>query len=186
MTRRDGTLLCWHAERAGIEVLKHAVRALRNRRIEIGHVLYLVQSGRERAIPRRVESASVEFVDMALDDPTHHTAIYEQVRARVLPRLRGISGDLHINVSPGTPAMHSVWLILHAGGALPEGTQLWSSQLSKETKRTRIDPVDFPVTTYLAEIHHYARVEPDLAVYEPEARSSARHAAFDGLLATPA
>src|SRR5262249_34590563 len=115
------------------------------------------------------------------DDPTHHTAIYEQVRSHVLPRLRGISGDLHINVSPGTPAMHSVWLILHAGGALPEGTQLWSSQLSRETKRTRIDPVDFSVTTYVAEIHRYTRVEPDLAVYAPEARSSARRAAFDGL-----
>lgn len=181
MTRRDGTLLCWHAERAGIEVLEHAVRALRNRRIEIGHVLYLVQPGRERALPKRVEGAAVEVIDVALDDPTRHEAIYEQMRSRVLPRLRSLVGNLHINVSPGTPAMHSVWLILHAGGALPEGTQLWSSQLSKETKRTRIDPVDFPVTTYLAEIHHYARVEPDLAVYEPEARSSVRHAAFDGL-----
>jgi DNA-binding NtrC family response regulator len=118
---------------------------------------------------------------MTLDDPTHHAAIYEQVHSRVLPRLRGLSGDLHINVSPGTPAMHSVWLILHAGGAFPEGTQLWSSQISRETKRTRIDPVEFPVNTYLAEIHRYVRVEPELAVYEPEAKSAARRAAFDGL-----
>lgn len=181
MTRRDGTLLCWHAERAGIEVLEHAVRALRNRRIEIGHVLYLVQSGRERAIPKRVENATIEVIDLTLADPTHHTVIYELVRSRVLPRLRDLTGDLHINVSPGTPAMHSVWLILHAGGALPEGSQLWSSQVSQETKRSRIDPVNFPVTTYLAEIHRYTRVEPDLAIYEPEARSPARHAAFDGL-----
>lgn len=181
MSRPAGTLLCWHAERAGIEVLQHALRALRNRRIDIGHVLYLVQSGRQRAIPSRVENAGVEVVEVLLDDPTHHTAIYEQVRLRVLPRLRGLSGDVHINVSPGTPAMHSVWIILHAGGALPEGTQLWSSQLSLETKRTRIDPVEFPVNTYLAEIHRHTRVEPDLAVYEPEAKSSARRSAFDVL-----
>lgn len=181
MTRRTGTLLCWHAERAGIEVLEHALRALRNRRVEVGHVLYLVQSDRARTIPSRVENAAVEVIAVVLDDPTHHTAIYERVRSCVLPRLRGLAGDLHINVSPGTPAMHSVWLILHAGGALPEGSQLWSSQMSKETKRTRIDPVDFPVTTYLAEIHRYTRVEPDLAVYEPEARSPARRAAFDGI-----
>lgn len=181
MTRRAGTLLCWHAERAGIEVLEHALRALRNRRVEVGHVLYLVQSDRARAIPSRVENAAIEVIAVVLDDPTHHTAIYEQVRSRVLPRLRGLAGDLHINVSPGTPAMHSVWLILHAGGALPEGSRLWSSQMSKETKRTRIDPVDFPITTYLSEIHHYTRVEPDLAVYEPAARSSARRAALEGI-----
>lgn len=181
MSRSKVTLLCWHAERAGIEVLEHAVRALHNRRIDIGHVLYLVQHGRRGAIPTHVLGATVEVIEVPLDDPTHHTWIYEQVRSLVLPRLRGLSGDLHINISPGTPAMHSVWLILHAGGALPGGTQLWSSQFSQETKRTRIDPVDFPVTTYLAEIHRFARIEPDLAVYEPDARSPARRAAFDGL-----
>lgn len=181
MNHRSGTLLCWHSERAGIEVLEHAVKALRNRRIEIGHVLYLVQPGRQRDIPRSVENADVEIIEVLLDDPTHHAAIYEQLRSIVLPRLVGMPGDLHINVSPGTPAMHSVWLILHAGGALPERTQLWSSQVSRETKRKRIERVDFPVNTYLGEIHHYARVEPNLAVYEPEARSQARRAAFDNL-----
>lgn len=175
------TLLCWHAERAGLEVLEHAVRALRNRRIEVSQVLYLVQPGGQRIVPARIEAASVEVVEIPLEDPTNHTAIYEEVRARVLPRLRGLSGGLHVNVSPGTPAMHSVWLILHAGGALPEGTKLWSSQFSRETRRTRIDPVEFPVNTYLAEIHRFASAEPNLAVYEPEAKSTARRAAFDGL-----
>lgn len=181
MSHRAGTLLCWHAERAGIEVLANAVKALRNRRIEIGHVLYLLQTGRRHAIPGSLEHVAVEMIEIPLDDPTRHTAIYEQVRLLVLPRLRGLAGPLHINVSPGTPAMHSVWLILHAGGALPEGTHLWSSQISQETRRTRIDPVEFPINTYLAEIHRYTRVAPDLAVYEPEARSSARRAAFASL-----
>lgn len=179
MSRRTGTLLCWHAERAGIEVLEHAIKALQNRRIDIDRVLYLVHAGRERAVPAKVERASVERVEIPLDDPTRHSAIYEQVRTLVLPRLRAIEGELHINVSPGTPAMHSVWLILHAGGAFPEGTQLWSSQFSRETRRTRIDPVDFSITTYLAEIRRFARVEPGLAVYEPQARSAARRLAFE-------
>lgn len=77
--------------------------------------------------------------------------------------------------------MHSVWLILHAGGALPDGTKLWSSQFSRETRRPRINPVDFSITTYLAEIHRFARCKPGLAVYEPQARSAARHVAFDHL-----
>jgi DNA-binding NtrC family response regulator len=181
MNHSEGTLLCWHAERGGIEVLQNAICALRKRRIDVKHVLYLVQSGRKRDIPKDVENANIDIIDVELDDPTHHTAIYEQVRSRVLPRLRGLGGKLHINVSPGTPAMHSVWLVLHAGGALPEGAQLWSSQLSKETRRTRIDPVSFPITTYLAEVRRYSQLEPDLAVYEPEARSPARALAFDRL-----
>ena len=181
MSQKCSTLLCWHAERAGIEVLEKAVLALRNRHIDIGHVLYLVQSGRDRDIPRSVANATVEIIDVSLEDPTHHKTIYEQVQALVLPRLGEFGDALHINVSPGTPAMHSVWLILHAGGALPNGTKLWSSQFSRATNRTRIDPVNFPITTYLAEIHRYTQIQPDLAVYEPESRSPARHKAFDGL-----
>jgi transcriptional regulator with AAA-type ATPase domain len=179
MSRRQGTLLCWHAERAGVEVLEHALKALRNRRIDIVRVLYLVQKG--QAFPGRIERATVEVIEVPIEDPTRHTEIYSRVRELVLPRLGEVEGELHVNVSPGTPAMHSVWLILHAGGSLPKDTSIWSSQLSRETGRTRIDPVDFPVTTYLAEIHRYARVEPDLAVYEPEAKSQSRRVAFENL-----
>jgi len=181
MSCSTGTLLCWHSERAGGEVLENAIKALRNRHVDIERVLYLVQAGRERAVPAFVERAGIELIEIPLDDPTLHAGIYKQVCSLVLPRLRGLEGSLHINVSPGTPAMHSVWLILHAGGALPDGTKLWSSQFSRETRRPRIDPVDFSITTYLAEIHRFARCEPALAVYEPQARSAARHVAFDHL-----
>lgn len=182
MNRNEGTLLCWHAERAGVEVLRNAILALRNRRIDIKNVLYLVQSGRERSVPSDIEQAKVTLVEIPLKDPTRHAEIYSQVRNLVLPRLREVEGgELHLNVSPGTPAMHSVWLILHAGGALPEGTLLWSSQLSQETKRTRIDPVDFSISTYLSEIHRYTREKSALAVYEPEAKSPKRRDALERL-----
>lgn len=181
MDRRTGTLLCWHAERAGIEVLDRAIKALQNRRIDVDRVLYLVQAQRTPDVPATMGQAVVEPIDIPLDDPTHHAAIYEQVRDRVLPRLRDLRDSLHINVSPGTPAMHSVWLMLHAGGAFPEGTRLWSSQVSRETGRVRIDPVDFSITTYLAEIQRVARLQPQLAVYEAQARSPARRQALDHL-----
>lgn len=181
MTDRNATLLCWHAERAGIAVLENAVRALRNRKISVSHVLYLVQEGNVPALPAKVEEAVVTPIRLEIPDPTHHESIYAVIRERVLPLLRGVKGDLHLNVSPGTPAMHSVWLILHAGGALPLGTRLWSSQYSRETKRTRIDPVTFPVTTYLAEIRRLGRTQPEFAVYEPDALSASRKAAFERL-----
>lgn len=181
MDRRMGTLLCWHAERAGIEVLDRAIKALQNRRVDIVRVLYLVQAERKPEVPALVGQAAVEPIDIPLDDPTQHAAIYEQVRDRVLPRLRNLRDGLHINVSPGTPAMHSVWLMLHAGGAFPEGTQLWSSQVSRETSRVRIDPVDFSISTYLAEIQRVARLQPQLAIYEAQARSPARRMALEHL-----
>jgi sigma54-dependent transcription regulator len=175
------TLLCWHAERAGMVVLENALKALRNDKIDIAHVLYLVQGGKMPTVPDKIGDTTLELVVLDINDPTRHTEIYAQVEQRVLPRLRKLKGDLHLNISPGTPAMHSVWLILHAGGALPHGARLWSSQLSSETKRTRIDEVDFPVTTYLAQIRHIQREDPDLAIYEPRAHSPARRSALDNL-----
>ena len=77
--------------------------------------------------------------------------------------------------------MHAVWVVLHAGGAFPEGTRLWSSQFNPATGRVRIDEVDFSVSTYLSEIRRLARVKPDEAVYEPEAKSEIRRAAFERL-----
>lgn len=181
MSAQSQTLLCWHAERAGLEVLRRAIKALRNRRIAVERVIYLVQEGREPMLPPRVEKATVEPIALPVDDPTMHSAIYALVKQRVLPLAKAAGRALHINVSPGTPAMHAIWLILHAGGAFPEGTRLWSSQYSRETKRSRIDPVDFEVTTYLAEIHRLQRVEPERAVYQPDAASPARRAAFERL-----
>jgi DNA-binding NtrC family response regulator len=122
----------------------------------------------------------VELFPLDIPDPTRHTEIYAAVRNQVMPRLRGWA-EVHVNVSPGTPAMHSVWIVLHAGGNMPAGTRLWSSQMSPETKRTRIDPVDFPITTYLSEVHRLSEAAPSLAVYEPQARSPARRQAFERL-----
>ncbi len=181
MSQLINTLLCWHAERAGIEVLEQAIKALLNRRIKIGRVIYLVQQGGKAKIQETVEGATVKTISLEVSDPTHHVDIYRLVRDQVLPRLVGDEGALHINVSPGTPAMHAVWLILHTGGAFPPGTTLWSSQYSRETKRTRIDPVEFSVSTYLAEIRRFECVEPERAVYEPEAKSPARTIAFERL-----
>lgn len=185
MTLREGTLLCWHAENAGIEVLEQAIKSLREKKIDISKVLYLVQSDSEsaRKIPFRVADTAIEIETNAIElrDPTNHADIYAQVRQLVLPKLLDVSNELHLNISPGTPAMHSVWLILHAGGSFPEGTQIWSSQYNKKTKRARLNPVEFSISTYLSEIRRGARLEPIVATYEPEAYSDTRRLALDRL-----
>ncbi|MCK7565282.1 sigma-54-dependent transcriptional regulator [Marinobacter xestospongiae] len=181
MTTNKGILLCWHAERAGLEVLERTLKALSNRRIKIAEVFYLVQGRKGDTFPSTLDGALLRVIEVPLEDPTHHVEIYSRVRKEILPRLHDLGHQLHINISPGTPAMHSVWLILHAGGSLPPDCRLWSSQYSKQTKRTRIDEVDFPITTYLSEIHEIEYQEPELAVYEPEARSASRRDSLERL-----
>jgi len=60
--------------------------------------------------------------------------------------------DLHINVSPGTPQMHVVWLMLNSAGFLPVNTRLWSSQWVKESRKTVLNEVKFKPKTYLSKI----------------------------------
>jgi len=133
------TLVCWHAHRAGVDVLKNAIADLRaQHRVVINRVILLDQEG---------DSSS---------------------------------STVHVNVSPGTPAMHAVWLTLYAAGALQPGTRLWSSQ-KVPGEPTRIDEVDFPLSTYLGEIRRARAAAPTIAQYELEPRSNARRAAFEHL-----
>lgn len=181
MRQPQGALLCWHAQRAGIDVLRQALNRLAEKGVAIGRVLYLVQPDRYGDTPASLQGASIEMIPMRLTDPTNHLAVYEQVCSQVLPRIRCLQSVLHINISPGTPAMHSIWLLLHAGGRFPPGTRLWSTQFIPETQETRLDAVDFEISTYLSEIQRHVRLRPDEATYAPDARSIARRAAMERL-----
>lgn len=182
--RSSGVLLLWESVGRGISVPVDVVRLLREQGILIERVIYVVQSERS-PVPTRedVGGAAVEPIVVKLpdDDPTQHQAIYDGVRRSVVPRLAELESPLHVNISSGTPAMHAVWLVLHAGGALPLGTTLWSGQLVKKSSTTRLDPVNFPIETYLAEIRRAAAAHPSEARYDPECRSPARRAALDRL-----
>ncbi|WP_312910343.1 sigma-54-dependent transcriptional regulator [Stutzerimonas nitrititolerans] len=179
--KQQGVLLCWHAQRAGIDVLRQALTRLGERGVEIGRVLYLVQPDRYDDPPSSLQGASIDTVRIRLVDPTNHREVYEQVCSQVLPELHRLDAMLHINISPGTPAMHSIWLLLHAGGRLPADTKLWSTQFVSETNETRLDVVDFEISTYLSEIQRHAQLRPDDATYAPDARSAARRAAMERL-----
>jgi len=175
-------LLCWHAERAGIEVLENTLKKL-NKKGPIEQVFYLIQNDSRTGdnIPDQVGGAKVKQVRVDLEDPTDHQAIYVLVRDSVVPLIRGCNDRLHINISPGTPAMHSIWLMLSAGGAFPSGTRLWSSQFNPQTQRASLKPVDFKITTYLAEIRSARTLNSDLAIYEPEPSSIARQQSLQRL-----
>jgi DNA-binding NtrC family response regulator len=177
------TLLTWHSFNGGVSVLGSTLELLRTRQVRVRRVLYLIEKGapiRDEEVRAQGEGTEVEILRIVLEDPTRHEAVYSRVRDEVLPRVRGCSA-LHVNVSPGTPAMHSVWLILHAAGAFPSGTRLWSSQQDKKQGTRRIEPVDFGIRTYLSEIRQQEREEPSATAYDPEPKSRARREALDTL-----
>lgn len=170
------TLLCWHSEGHGLEVVRGAVELLRGEGVLIACIRYLVEPGATVGEPALRAATGIDDVvvqALPIDGPTRHAAIYRAVRDEVLP-LVARCAHLHVNVSPGTPAMHAVWLVLHAAGAMPPGTRLWSSQIDRRTGQRRIEPVVFDVNTYLAEIRAAQRTTQTAPTYDPEARSPAR------------
>jgi len=180
MTDEQNTLICWRSANHGDSVLLEALRAFKNRKIPIHQVLYLAQEPAPKSVPTVPSPTKVQLVPIGLDDPTRHLEIYSKLRS-VLGTLIFGPSSIHINVSPGTPAMHAVWLILHAGGALPPGSRLWSSQFSKQTKRTRLDEVTFEISTYLSEIRHALPPNGRIAAYDAEAKSPARKQSLEQL-----
>ncbi|QYJ92060.1 sigma 54-interacting transcriptional regulator [Shewanella spartinae] len=179
MTTNNNTLLCWHSKRAGVEVLVEAIKCLKNRRVLINRAIVLVQTDTDSSLYLNHEFGDIglRFITASLENPANHNEIYQRLETSVLPELKDVA-NLHINVSPGTPAMHAVWLILHARGHFPSGTKLWSSQFNPDTKRTSISSVDFNVNTYLAEISAISNSEGSYALYGVDPKSAARREAL--------
>ena len=83
---------------------------------------------------------------------THYQSIYDGLVKLLKSDSSFYSCNLHINVSPGTPQMHVVWLMLNASGYLPENTKIWSSQWSKNKDTYSINEIKFKPKTYLSEV----------------------------------
>jgi len=181
MSIKSGTLLAWHSKNHGIEVVRNALRLLKSKGHPIGKVIYLCRKSEPVSVGREWDGPPIDIRILSVSDPSSHAQIYEAISQEVIPEVQSVS-NLHVNVSPGTPAMHCVWLLLHAGGAFPGGTRLWSSQREGREGAVRIDSVEFPISTYLAEIREAASVRAPVAQYDPEAKSVARRRALDDLM----
>lgn len=181
MSTKSGTLLAWHSKNHGIDVLQNTLRLLKSKGHSIGKVIYLCRKAEPVALKREWDGPRAEIRTLTVSDPSSHAQIYEAISQKIVPEVQSVP-NLHVNVSPGTPAMHCVWLLLHAGGAFPDGTLLWSSQREGRDGLIRIDPVVFPISTYLAEIREDASVRAPVAQYDPEAKSPARRRALEDLM----
>lgn len=177
-SKEKHTLLCWHSARAGTAVLLQAIKSLKNRKIIIEQVIYLLQ--KDNGSQGELSGLNVQYIESDICDPTSHNEIYGFVSNIIHPLITGYN-NLHINVSPGTPAMHAVWLIMHAAGRYPSGTRIWSSQYNPQTQRNSISEVNFPITTYLSEINRIKNGNQKVALYSPESNSLKRKDALEQL-----
>ncbi len=83
---------------------------------------------------------------------TNYQSIYDNLRKIIQKFYEKEEVQLHINVSPGTPQMHVVWLMLNSSGFLPQGTVLWSSQWDKQREQTLLEKIKFKPKTFLSEV----------------------------------
>ena len=174
------TLLTWSSENHDPEVIKNVLKDLKKANKIVNKVYYLYQPFQEKKLGEiKQECSCLEPICIDLNKPTDHRKIYDEIRNKVLPFVAELQ-NLFINISPGTPAMHAVWLILYAAGEFPPGTRLISSQWNPRTKDTFCDDVDFPITTYLSKLRNYEKENPKEAFYKPEnTRSETRKNALE-------
>ena len=179
MKNKVVTLLTWCSENHDPDVLKNVINDLQKKNEKIDKIYYLYQPNQKKKINNiRMNCECMETICIELENPTDHKKIYDEIKNKVLPLVKD-NENLVINISPGTPAMHAVWLLLFAGGVFSKKTRLVSSQFDKKKNITFVDDVDFPITTYLSELREFERENPNEPVYESEAKSQARRDALE-------
>ena len=115
------------------------------------------------------------------DDPTDHEGIYRFLR-RELPALRQrFSGRrLVIHLSPGTPAMHTVWVLMAETGMIAPPVELVKSYRADERRgRASVVPVKLGLDTFFKvyERQHgrkRSRVVEDQVFWDPRKFRSAK------------
>lgn len=83
------------------------------------------------------------------DDPTDHRSVFEFVRAQ-LPRIqRQHPGELLVHISPGTPAMQTVWVLMGETGFIKPPFRLLKSMKPSERRHgTAVEPVELDIDTF--------------------------------------
>ncbi|MDO6597259.1 RNA repair transcriptional activator RtcR family protein [Oceanihabitans sp. 2_MG-2023] len=90
---------------------------------------------------------------VSINGVTNYQSIYDSLITFLKDKIYDRENiDLHINISPGTPQMHVVWLMLNSAGYLPANTTLWSSQYDKTKKKTYLEEVRFTPNIFLSEL----------------------------------
>ena len=161
------TLIQWRSLNNESEVLESTWALLKKENGLPDQLIYLHNgSGKPKSLLPEIGNKFVERY-IPLKGVTDHKEIYVKLKKH-LEKIVFNSREIWVNISPGTPAMHAVWLILNAEGLLGNNVRMFATQRIKDEKsRGRIDEVDLGATNYLKAIKKVTRQNPSQAQYDP-------------------
>lgn len=111
------------------------------------------------AILKRDPAARIEFKAWKTEDPTDHSAIFEFLRTRIPGIREKYQGrKLLIHVSPGTPSMQTIWVLMGTTGFIDQPFELVKSYREDERHgRRAVEPVKQPVFESFYQAYQAAR-----------------------------
>ena len=101
----------------------------------------------QAAIHEQSPAVKIEFTSWKAEDPTDHSAIFEFLRTQIPSIREKYRGrELLIHVSPGTPSMQTIWVLMGTTGFIEEPFELVKSYREDERQgRRAVEPVKQPV-----------------------------------------
>jgi DNA-binding NtrC family response regulator len=102
------------------------------------------------AIRDRLSDVRVHPEPWIGEDPTDHRSIFEFLREKVPEiRRRFVGRELIIHVSPGTPAMHTIWVLMAETGFIEPPFRMVQSYRKQERRgRPTAVPVELGIETF--------------------------------------
>ena len=84
------------------------------------------------------------------DDPTDHRGVFEFLRSKLPELRRRFAGrELVLHISPGTPSMHTVWVLMAETGFVePPFTVVKSYRRAERRGRPAVVPVELGIETF--------------------------------------
>ena len=105
----------------------------------------------EKAIREQSSDTKIRVELWKSEDPTDHHAILEFLR-KLMPEIRNRypARELVIHVSPGTPSMQTIWILMGTTGLIEAPFQLVKSYRERERRgRPAVVPVELNIETFL-------------------------------------
>lgn len=133
-----------------------------------------------QAIGKRDPNVHVEPIVWSGEDPTDHVAIFAFLRDEI-PKIRRrfAERELLIHVSPGTPSMHTIWVLMGETGFIQPPFQLVKSYRARERRqRPAVVPVEIGIETfykaYMATRPRQVTSEEQALLWDPSQFQSTR------------
>lgn len=181
-------LVTWMARTRDPEFLNNVIYALNHKyKEEIDNIYYLFtddKTCREKLKEvKQLFGQKIKEIPIKINDPTSHSELLKKVQCVLEPLLTEI-GNACVNITGGTPAMNTIWIVLKTGDFFRGRAKFYSAQkeapseskgrcVPKEEQDIRI--VDFEAPSFLNFLRKREEQHLSQEPLDPgEARSPAR------------